>query len=257
MNSALGAIRRYSRTSAARGTIDWYVYNVTNVFIFSTILLRRTILQVFFWSDYWFLVARAAEYIKSNESNTVVSVEMCVLRCCSILIFFFRRFTTYSFSFFLFRSRPVWTSSPEISAGYNKLRSWVAMADSMFETYKAPPAPIDFTKANKSVRDKAFVSTLESFYKSNQPPVETHVMPESEIQHSEETIAYLKELDTLNKEFLPVLEKEIEFYETTRTTKETTVFEMRVNYPLIHEEIENELEDRDWYKDSGIGAGGK
>jgi hypothetical protein len=127
----------------------------------------------------------------------------------------------------------------------------------MFETYKAPPTPIDFNKAKTSVRDKELVLMLENFYKSSQPPAETYVMPESEKKDAADTLTYLKELDEMNEEFLPVLEKEIEFYETTRTTKDTTVFDMRVNYPLIHEEIEDELERREWFKDTGIGAGGK
>jgi hypothetical protein len=133
----------------------------------------------------------------------------------------------------------------------------VAMADAMAETYQEPPAPVDFSKAKSSVRDKELVNMLESFYKSSKPPVESYVMPEEEIKHSEETIAYLQELDAVNKEFLPVIEKEIDFFETTRTTKETTVKDMRINYPLIHEEIEDELERREWFKDTGIGSSGK
>jgi hypothetical protein len=156
------------------------------------------------------------------------------------------------------RSRPVWTSSPDIAAGYNKLRAWVATAEAMAEKYTAPPPPIDFQKSKQAVRDKELIATLETFYTSHQPPPETYEMPTAEAEDSVETIAYLKELDTLNKEFLPVVEQEIDFYETTaRTTAETTVFDMRVNYPLIHEEIEDELERREWFKDTGIGAGGK
>ena len=156
-----------------------------------------------------------------------------------------------------YRSRPVWTSSPDVAAGYNKLRAWVGTAEAMAEKYKEPPASIDFNKSKQSVRDKDLISSLESFYKATQPPPETYEMPASEVQDSVETIAYLKELDTLNKEFLPIVEGEIEFYESARTTADTTVFDMRVNYPLIHEEIEDELERREWFKDTGISAGGK
>lgn len=131
------------------------------------------------------------------------------------------------------------------------------MSESMFEKYQKPPEPIDFTAAKKSVRDKGLVESLESFYKSSQPPPETYTMAETEKTNSEETIAYLKELDSLHKELLPVIEKEISFFQTTRTTKDTTVFDMKLNYPLIHEEIEDELERREWFKDTGIGSSGK
>ena len=127
----------------------------------------------------------------------------------------------------------------------------------MAEKYKEPPTPIDFNKTKASVRDKDLIASLESFYKTSQPPPKTYEMSAEEIQESVETIAYLKELDALNKELLPVIESEIEFYETTRTTAATTVFDMRVNYPLIHEEIEDELERREWFKDTGISAGAK
>jgi hypothetical protein len=130
------------------------------------------------------------------------------------------------------------------------------MSDAMFEKYQQPPPPIDFTAAKNAVRDKDLVASLEAFYKSSQPPPETFVMPESDKTNSEDTIAYLKELDALHKELLPVIEKEISFFQTTRTTKDTTVFDMKLNYPLMHEEIEDELERREWFKDTGIGGAG-
>lgn len=153
-----------------------------------------------------------------------------------------------------FRSREVWTCSPEVAAKFNKLRTWVATADSTFEKYKSPPGPIDFSAAKKSVRDKELVDSLEAFYKANKPPAETYEFPEEDLKGTEEKIAYLTELDALHKEFLPVLEKEIEFQMNNRTSKDTTMVDMQMNYPLIHEEIEDELERREWFKDTGIGS---
>lgn len=131
------------------------------------------------------------------------------------------------------------------------------MSDSMAEKYKAPPGPVDFASAKKTVRDKELVSMLEAFYKGNKPPPEVHVMPEEERIKSKENIAYLKELDAVHKEFIPVLENEIAFVQSNRTTKDTTLFDMKVNYPLIHEEIEDELERREWFKDTGYDGGSK
>jgi hypothetical protein len=152
------------------------------------------------------------------------------------------------------RSREVWTCSPEVAAKFNKLRTWVATADSTFEKYKAPPGPVDFSAAKASIRDKELVDGLEAFYKANKPPPETHEFPEEELKGTEEKIAYLTELDALHKEFLPVLEKEIEFQMNNRTSEDTTMVDMQMNYPLIHEEIEDELERREWFKDTGIGS---
>jgi len=153
----------------------------------------------------------------------------------------------------------VWTISPEVAAGYNKLKSWVAMSDSMFEKYQAPPGPVDFKTAKGKVRDAELVDMLDSFYKANTPPPETYSMPESEKKNAEENMCYLKDLDALHKEMLPVLDAEIEFYETVRTSKDTTVYDLKLNYPLVHEEIEDELERREWFKDTDYeaGSGGK
>jgi hypothetical protein len=156
--------------------------------------------------------------------------------------------------YFHSRSREVFSCSPEVAAKFNKLKTWVATADATAEKYKSPPAAVDFSGAKTSIRDKELVDTLEAFYKSSTPPAEAHGFPEEELQSTEQKIAYLTELDALNKEFLPVLEKEIEFQKNNRTSKDTTMVDMQMNYPLIHEEIENELESREWFKDTGIGS---
>jgi hypothetical protein len=148
----------------------------------------------------------------------------------------------------------VWSCSPEVTAKFNRLKAWVAMSETQFEKYSKPPPPIDFAGAKKKVRDQELVSMLESFYASNKPPAEVHGASPEELEDMENKLAYLKELDALNKEFLPVLEAELEFQTNNRTTVDTTVHDMKLNYPLIHEEIEDELERREWFKDTGIGS---
>lgn len=144
----------------------------------------------------------------------------------------------------------MWTSSPQAAAHYNAVKSWVAMADSAAETYQKAPGPIDFAATKSKVRDQELVSMLEAFYKSNQPPPETHEWPAAEQEQMEYHLQFLKELDAFHKEALPVLEKELEFQQANRTTAETTMFDMKVNYPNIHEEIEDEIERREWFKDT-------
>lgn len=126
------------------------------------------------------------------------------------------------------------------------------MSESLYEKFRSPPPPIDFAAAKQKVRDQELIGMLESFYKANQPPPETYAMPEAEKVTAEQNMAYLTELDKVQKEFLPLLEKELEFQQTNRTTRETSYFEFQMNYPLIHEEVEDELERREWYKDSDV-----
>ena len=151
-------------------------------------------------------------------------------------------------------SRPVFSLSPEVAASYNKLKSWVSMSDSMAAKYSKPPAGIDFNGAKAKVKDTELVDMLEKFYASSTPPAETHEWPAEEQEMTDAQIAYLKELDALHKELLPVLKEELAFQESNRTDESTTIFDLKVNYPLMHEEIEDELENRQWFKDTGIGS---
>jgi hypothetical protein len=80
------------------------------------------------------------------------------------------------------------------------------MSESTFDKYKKPPAAVDFEAAKKKVRDQDLVASLESFYKASKPPIETFAMPEQEKTEFGQKIAYLKDLDAVHKEFLPVLE---------------------------------------------------
>jgi hypothetical protein len=128
----------------------------------------------------------------------------------------------------------------------------VAETESTYQKYQAPPStPVDF-KAKK-IRDTELVKMLESFYTTAKPPTKSYAMSAEDVQSTEDRIAYLKELHVLHQEFLPVLQAEIDFQQNNRTTADTTMVDMQMNYPLIHEEIENELEARQFFKDTGIG----
>jgi hypothetical protein len=120
----------------------------------------------------------------------------------------------------------------------------------MYEKYSAPPEAVDFSKTKSIVRDKALVDMLESFYKSTELTPEVHVFPPEEIAAAEEHIAFCVEADACYKEALPVLEAELAWAVDCRTTTETTVFDYKLNYPLLHEEILDEIEAREWLKDT-------
>lgn len=141
-----------------------------------------------------------------------------------------------------------------MASKFNKLKAWVAMSEATFTQFQSPPAPVDFGAAKKKVRDQELVDSLEAFYKASKPPAETYPLPEAELAEADAKIAFLQEVDALNKEFLPVLEEEVHFQKNNRTTKDTTIMDMKMNYPLIHEEVEDEIERREWFKDTGIGS---
>ena len=131
------------------------------------------------------------------------------------------------------------------------------MADAEAEKYGSPPPPIDFATAKKSIKDKELVNVLEAFYKANHPPAETHEWPAEEKAHAENHLAFVRDQSAFNEEALPILENEVKFLKTARTTRDTTYLDMCMNYPSIHEEIEDEIEERKWFKDTEFDTSAK
>ena len=153
----------------------------------------------------------------------------------------------------LSRSADVWKAAP-IVQNVNMFRSWVATADAQAETYKDPPTPVDFSAAKSSVRDKELIDTLEQFYKSAKVPAETFEWDAADKQAKEAHFATVKEQAAFYAELKEDLIREIQFQKSTRTTEKTTVYDLMCNNPTIHEEIEDEIERREWFKDIGLNA---
>eukprot|EP00527_Entomoneis_sp_CCMP2396_P006644 CAMPEP_0198146084 /NCGR_PEP_ID=MMETSP1443-20131203/27283_1 /TAXON_ID=186043 /ORGANISM="Entomoneis sp., Strain CCMP2396" /LENGTH=183 /DNA_ID=CAMNT_0043809919 /DNA_START=38 /DNA_END=589 /DNA_ORIENTATION=- len=147
-------------------------------------------------------------------------------------------------------TKPVFTAGQQATAHYNAIKSWVAMSDAEAKKYASPPGAVDFASAKSTVRDKALVEVLEAFYKANQPPAETFELSAEEQEKMEHHLAFLRDQAAFNDESLPVLKKELEFWKDIRTTTETTYDEMCMAHPVIHEEIEDEIERREWFKDT-------
>mmetsp|Transcript_15613 Transcript_15613/g.39278 ORF Transcript_15613/g.39278 Transcript_15613/m.39278 type:complete len:174 (+) Transcript_15613:88-609(+) len=142
----------------------------------------------------------------------------------------------------------VWKAAP-IVQNVNKFRSWVATADSQAEKYAAPPGPVDFASAKEAVRDKELVEFMEAFYKSAEIPPETHEWDKEEKDFKLAHFEQVKEQATVYAELKEDTLKEIEFLKSTKTTEETTIHDLMCNNPTIHEEIEDEIERREWFKD--------
>jgi hypothetical protein len=138
----------------------------------------------------------------------------------------------------------------------SQFRSWVATAEAQAEKYKSPPGPIDFAAAKSSVRDKELVEFMETFYKSAKLPAETYEWDAEDKKFKLDHMEQVKEQAVVYAELKADTLKEIEFLKSTRTSADTTVYDLMCNNPTIHEEIEDELERREWFKDVGL-AGGK
>ena len=120
----------------------------------------------------------------------------------------------------------------------------------MAEQYNAAPTPVDFAKAKSAVRDQSLVDSLEALYKNNTPPAETYEWS-AEAQADKATqIEDAKGRLAFTQEMIEDTEKEIVFMKNNRLNREMSVGDMKEMYPDIAEEVEDEIERREWFKDT-------
>jgi peptide methionine sulfoxide reductase MsrA len=98
------------------------------------------------------------------------------------------------------------------------------------------------------------VDMLESFYKTASPTPETYEWDAEDKAFKTKYFAQVKEQAQVYSELKDDLQKEIEFQKSTRTNHGTTIHDLMCNNPTIHEEIEDEIERREWFKDIGLNA---
>jgi L-2-hydroxyglutarate oxidase LhgO len=129
-------------------------------------------------------------------------------------------------------------------------RAWTAQADAMAEKYAAPPGPIDFASAKKSVRDVALVESLEKMYTSSSPAPLTYEWSKEDQDTKSQLIEDAKAGLAFTQEMIEDTEREIAYLRTHRTTREVSTSDMKEIYPDIAEEVEKEIENREWFKDT-------
>merc|ERR1712087_603927 len=119
----------------------------------------------------------------------------------------------------------------------------------MAEKYSAPPSDIDFASAKKTVRDTSLIDALEKMYKSSTPPPEVFEWSAEDKDSKEAQLEEARARMSFTQEMIDDTEREIAFLEANRTTRETSGNDLAEVYPDIAEEIEDELERREWFKD--------
>jgi hypothetical protein len=95
---------------------------------------------------------------------------------------------------------------------------------------------------------------MEAFYKSALVPAETYEWAKEEKDFKIAHLDQVKEQAKVYAELKADTVREIEFLKSTRTTEDTTIYDLMCNNPTVHEEIEDEIERREWFKDVGLGG---
>jgi len=144
----------------------------------------------------------------------------------------------------------VFKSTPEVASQVNQFRTWVAGSEQMAEKYTAAPTPVDFAGMKGKVRDAALVDSLEAMYKTASIPPEVHVWDEADKADKLAQIEAAKDRLSNTYAMIEETEKEIAYLKTTRSTRETSIGELKGVYPEVAAEVEQEIENRQWFKDT-------
>lgn len=120
----------------------------------------------------------------------------------------------------------------------------------MAEKYSAPPSAIDFDAKKSKVRDTELVDKLEAMYKAASIPPEVYTWDEADKADKLAQIEDAKERLANTYAMIEETEKEIAYLKSTRTTRETSVGELKKIYPDIAAEVEEEIVNREWFKDT-------
>ncbi|KAL9184405.1 hypothetical protein ACHAXT_002491, partial [Thalassiosira profunda] len=147
-------------------------------------------------------------------------------------------------------SSPVFKGDHELAAMVGSFRAWTAQAEAMAEKYSAPPAPIDFASAKKGVRDVALVDALEAMYKGSSPPPQTYEWSAEDQAKKADLIEDAKGSMAFTAEMIDDTQKEILFLRKNKTSRDMSTNDMKEVYPDIAEEVEDEIERREWFKDT-------
>ena len=120
----------------------------------------------------------------------------------------------------------------------------------MAQKYDAPPSNIDFASARETVRDTSLIDALEKMYASYTPPPEVSGWPAEDRAEKETQIEEAKATVAFTEEMIKETEREIVFMESNRSTRDTSAEMLGEIYPDIAEEIQDEIERREWFKDT-------
>eukprot|EP00544_Gedaniella_sp_CCMP2646_P001582 CAMPEP_0202507034 /NCGR_PEP_ID=MMETSP1361-20130828/51508_1 /ASSEMBLY_ACC=CAM_ASM_000849 /TAXON_ID=210615 /ORGANISM="Staurosira complex sp., Strain CCMP2646" /LENGTH=171 /DNA_ID=CAMNT_0049141125 /DNA_START=392 /DNA_END=907 /DNA_ORIENTATION=- len=144
---------------------------------------------------------------------------------------------------------PIFKRDPEVIGAVNDFKAWVAKAEAKAEQFASPPPAIDFEATKKDVRDKSLVDSLEKFYKASKPPPMTYEWSAEDKASSLQQIEEAKSREAFTAELIEDAEKEIAYLKANRTTREMSFTEIAEAYPDLADQVEAELDNREWFKD--------
>ncbi|TDH70181.1 hypothetical protein CCR75_008669 [Bremia lactucae] len=155
-------------------------------------------------------------------------------------------------------------TDPRARAALDSLRDAHGQMAAEARMYVKEPEPIDFDYYRSVIKNKELVDAMEANYKSISFPVITpeeldisaksDELPEELRLNEQEVVdklfSQLNEKVADSKARIEELKELIGLMEETRTTLDTTMDEMTAMYPEVEEEIDDEIANLEWEKDT-------
>ncbi|CEG36966.1 atp synthase subunit mitochondrial-like [Plasmopara halstedii] len=155
-------------------------------------------------------------------------------------------------------------TDPRARAALDSLRDVHGQIAGEARTYLKEPEPIDFDYYRSVIKNKDLVDAMETNYKNISYPTITPEeldvfakssdLPEELRVNEQETIdklfSQLNEKVSDSKARIEELKELIGLMEETRTTLATTMDEITAMYPEVEEEVDDEIANLEWEKDT-------
>lgn len=142
-------------------------------------------------------------------------------------------------------------SAPEVKRSVNALRGKAnsITADSM--KFVKAPAAIDFSAYKNRLKFVgAAVDDLEKVYKNKSIPTYSASIPAFDTKKRAAMLSVVQSTVECTKSDLASLKQQLEVFEEGRITMDTSVGELQNRFPTIAKEIETEIKNHEWAKDS-------
>ena len=113
------------------------------------------------------------------------------------------------------------------------------------------PAAIDFAAYKDRLKfTKEAVGALEKVYGDRKLPQYTASLPAFDAKKRAAMLTVVKSTVDATKQDLEVLSQQLASFEAGRITEDTSVGELEDRFPAVAKEIEEEIKNHEWQKDS-------
>ncbi len=141
--------------------------------------------------------------------------------------------------------------APAAVRSVNLLRNKANAVTADAAKYVKAPAPIDFSAYTKRLKfTGSAVNDLQKAYESRSIPKYSASIPAFEVKKRAAMMAVVKSTVDATKADLANLHAQLAAFESGRITEDTSYGELQQRFPAIAKEIEDEIKDHQWQKDS-------